>query len=388
MVDVLVIGSGIAGTAAALALHKAGAWVSVYEAHPDSGADIGAFLTLAGNGMTALAQFGADKEVTRHGFRLTAMRLTDGSGAEIATSPLGRAEDPLSRYRCMRRAALCRALRSEARRRGIEVRHGRRLASAVETAGGVAATFSDGETVEGDLLVGADGLGSVVRPLIDPGSVPRRYAGQNIFYGYSTRADPPHTSERIEMIRGSASSFGYAVSPEGETSWFARLPGDELPTTEINGVPPEHWRRHLLDALRADTTPAADIVAATDGPAMVTNAYDLPVGGTWHTRRMLVIGDAAHAASPATGQGASMALEDAVVLAKALRDTDSIAAALSAYDRLRRVLVEGNTQRSAEMTRGTAHRGRVTPPNGSALKGDQHLDRHMAWHDRLPVADT
>ncbi|PSK88075.1 2-polyprenyl-6-methoxyphenol hydroxylase-like FAD-dependent oxidoreductase [Murinocardiopsis flavida] len=382
MVDVLVVGGGIAGTAAALALRKAGADVAVHEAHPDSGDDIGAFLTLAGNGMTALAQFGADAEVARHGFALTAMRVSDAGGAELATSPLGHPGDPLSRYRCLRRAALCRALRTEARRQGIPVHQGRRLSTAVERADGVTAAFADGSTATADLLVGADGLGSAVRPLIDPATVPRRYAGQNVFYGYATRADPPHEPERIEMIRGSGSSFGYAVSPEGETSWFARLPGPELSAAAIGGAAPGHWRRHLLEALAADATPAAAIVAATDGPAMVTNAYDLPVGGVWHTRRMVVIGDAAHAASPATGQGASMALEDAVVLAKALRDADGTAAALAAYDRRRRDLVEGNTRRSAQLTRSPAGR---PPPDRPSTTGDRPPDRHIAWDEPLPL---
>ncbi|MYR91732.1 monooxygenase, partial [Streptomyces sp. SID685] len=88
--------------------------------------------------------------------------------------------------------------------------------------------------------------------------------------------------------------------------------------------------------------PAAALVAGCPGPVMVTNATEMPLGARWHTGRVLLIGDAAHAASPATGQGASTALEDAVVLAKALRDLPDAARAFGAYERHRRPRVEHN----------------------------------------------
>jgi 2-polyprenyl-6-methoxyphenol hydroxylase-like FAD-dependent oxidoreductase len=82
---------------------------------------------------------------------------------------------------------------------------------------------------------------------------------------------------------------------------------------------------------------------------LVTNAYDLANVRVWHRDRAVIIGDAAHAASPATGQGASMALEDAVALAEAVRDADGIDAALVAYEERRREPVEANTAASARM---------------------------------------
>ncbi|MFB9839687.1 FAD-dependent monooxygenase, partial [Actinoallomurus acaciae] len=89
------------------------------------------------------------------------------------------------------------------------------------------------------------------------------------------------------------------------------------------------------------------------------------------------IGDAAHAASPATGQGASMAMEDAVVLAKALRDAPSTEAALEAYERLRRPRVELNTATSARLTAGRAPAGR--PGTGPAGVPDEEVVRTLDW---------
>jgi 2-polyprenyl-6-methoxyphenol hydroxylase-like FAD-dependent oxidoreductase len=373
---ILIIGGGIAGAAAALALQKAGHEPVVYEAHPDSGEDLGAFLTLADNGMRALGQIDAAQLVADIGFPLTALRLIDASGAELADSPLGEHDHPLAQYRCMRRADLAVTLQREVERRGITIRHGSRLESLSEDSAGVTARFADGNSATGDLLVGADGLNSTVRSLIGADAVPPRYAGQRVFYGYTAKAQPGE-SEYITMIRGSTAVFGYASSPGGETFWFARVADAPLLADEIAATTPRRWHDQLVPLLRPDATPAADIVEATDEQLMVTNACDLPLGMAWRTSRTLIIGDAAHAASPATGQGASTALEDAVVLAKALRDAPAMEAALSAYERLRRPRVEHNVVVSAEMTAGRR-------PSQSAPLTDEELMRQLDWTIPLP----
>ena len=428
MSRILIIGGGIAGTAAALALRKAGREAVVFEAHPRTGQDIGAFLTLASNGMRALIQTGAAEAVA--GFGLTRMQIVDGAGAEVADVPLGEHGHPLAGYRCMRRAELTSALQAEARRRGIEIRHGARLTSVKESDAGVTAAFADGSSASGDLLIGADGLGSTTRSLIDAAAPGPRFAGQRVFYGYTTAAAPPSAPERITMIRGSAAAFGYTVSPSGETFWFARVSGEPASAREIAETTPAQWRERLVPLLRRDATPAADIVAATGAELMLTNAWDLPLGLRWRTGRTLIIGDAAHAASPATGQGASMALEDAVVLAKALRETGTHApeAALETYERLRRPRVERNIVVSGRLTGGGppaggrsggpgVEAGRASGegpsggpgsrpgegsgggPNGSAARPaqapdrrpgapDEELIRLLDWDLPLPAADN
>jgi 2-polyprenyl-6-methoxyphenol hydroxylase-like FAD-dependent oxidoreductase len=382
-VRVLIIGGGIAGTAAALALHQAGFEPAVYEAHPDNGEDLGAFLTLASNGMRALGSIGAAEVVAERGFPLTRLRLIDASGATLADSPLGEPEGPLTRYRCLRRADLALALQQEAQRRGIPLIHGARLSSLTEDTAGITATFTDGQTASGGLLIGADGLNSTVRSLISPAEP--RYAGQRVFYGYTTEAATAVSSapEAITMLRGSQSAFGYACSPGGETFWFARVSGPRASADEIATVSPADWRTTLVPLLQPDDTPAADIVAATSDQLMVTNAVDLPLGLRWHTARAVLIGDAAHAASPATGQGASMALEDAVILAKALRDAPTTAAALDTFDRIRRPRVENNIAASAALSAGR-------PPTGSGDRPpaltNEELIRQLSWTTPLSSA--
>lgn len=388
---ILIIGAGIAGSAAALALHRAGFAPEVHEAHPDGGEDLGAFLTLASNGMRALGSVAAARSVAERGFPLATLRLLDATGTELANAPLGEPDDPLTRYRCLRRADLAAALRQEVQRRGIPITHGARFRTLTEDAGGVTASFADGRTATGDLLIGADGLNSAVRSVISPAEP--RYAGQKVFYGYTagpvaTASLEPVPTATITMIRGSASAFGYARSPAGETFWFARVTGPRATTEEIATTTPDQWRAHLKPLLRPDSTPAAAIVEATDR-LMVTNALDLPLGLPWHTHRALIIGDAAHAASPATGQGASMALEDAVILAKALRDAPTTASALATFDRLRRPRVENNITASAALSAGRtpparardADRDGGRPPSLT----DDELRRQLDWTTPLPT---
>ncbi|MFG2796693.1 FAD-dependent oxidoreductase [Streptomyces pseudovenezuelae] len=379
MARVLVIGGGIAGTATALALHKAGFEAVVHEAHPDSAEDIGAFLTLASNGMRALAQLDASAAVTAIGFPLTSLRLLDDTGTEQAHAPMGEVSDPLLHYRCLRRGDLNTALQAEAGRRGVTVRHGARLVSVEEGPDQVTAHFADGTTATGDLLIGADGLNSAVRRSVSPGTRPC-HAGQYVFYGYTRTASPPGADACITMVRGSGAAFGYAVSPDGETYWFARVTGDPLPAEELAQGTPARWRDLLLPLLRKDATPAAELVAATGEELMVTNATEIPTGTPWRSGRILLIGDAAHAASPATGQGASMALEDAVVLAKSLRDAPDPDAALTLYETLRRPRVEHNITVSGNISRGTP------TPSAAARPSDEDLARLLEWDTDLWAA--
>ncbi|MEW2560581.1 FAD-dependent oxidoreductase [Streptomyces griseorubiginosus] len=380
MARVLVIGGGVAGTATALALHKAGFEAEVHEAHPDSAEDIGAFLTMASNGMRALAQLDASAAVTAVGFPLTSLRLLDDRGTELAHAPMGEVSDPVLTYRCLRRGELNTALQTEAARRGIPVRHGARLTSVEDGPDGVTARFTDGGTASGDLLIGADGLHSAVRRSISPTTRPFP-SGQYVFYGYTRAAAPSGPEACITMVRGSGAAFGYAVSPDGETYWFARVNGDPLTAEELAQGTPAHWRELLLPLLRADAGPAADLVAATGEDLMVTNATEIPTGTPWRSGRTLLIGDAAHAASPATGQGASMALEDAVVLAKSLRDAPDTDSALALYEELRRPRVEHNITVSGNISRGTH-----TPSTAPRPAPDEELARLLDWDTDLWAA--
>jgi 2-polyprenyl-6-methoxyphenol hydroxylase-like FAD-dependent oxidoreductase len=368
----LIIGGGVAGPAAALALHKAGWQASVHEAYPIGGDDVGAFLTIMNNGMDALAAVDAAEAVTAVSFPATTVEFLSGSGRLLAKQHIaGRVEtrhDP----RTMRRAALYRALTEQARRRGISVTNGQRLVDAVSEGERVRAIFEDGSEAVGDVLIGADGIHSRVRTLIDPAAPQPRYTGLNVLYGYTDDPSLPVSTDAYRMIQGKRAFFGYTTSPEGETYWFARLPGPELSRERIAATTADGWRRKAAEFFMADTAPSRRIIEATWEEIIGGNAYDVPSTPRWHRDAMVLVGDAAHAASPAAGQGASMALEDAVVLAKCLRDRPRDEA-FAAYERIRRERVE-------RLVATSDNDGR-SPDSGDEVLAEQLNDRQQsrAW---------
>jgi 2-polyprenyl-6-methoxyphenol hydroxylase-like FAD-dependent oxidoreductase len=233
-------------------------------------------------------------------------------------------------------------LRDEAVRRGISIEYGKRLAGAENLPrGGVVARFNDGTEAEGDLLIGADGLQSRTRRIIDPAAPEARYVGLLNTGGFVSGLSVPAEPGVMNFVFGKRCFFGYVLNPNGEVWWFANPPSTrELSHAELAAITPEQWRARLLDLFAGDVTPAVAIIRATPEIAAGWNTHDFPRVPTWHKGRMIIIGDAAHAASPASGQGAAMAFEDAVVLAKCLRDRPDIATAFTAYEGLRRERVE------------------------------------------------
>jgi 2-polyprenyl-6-methoxyphenol hydroxylase-like FAD-dependent oxidoreductase len=123
--------------------------------------------------------------------------------------------------------------------------------------------------------------------------------------------------------------------------WFANpARRDEPDPAALATVPPDEWRRELRELFRCDTVPALELIDRTEHISAGWVTYDLPSVPIWHSRRVVLVGDAAHAVSPSSGQGASLAIEDAVVLAKCLRDVPGTEAAFRRYHSLRRDRVE------------------------------------------------
>jgi 2-polyprenyl-6-methoxyphenol hydroxylase-like FAD-dependent oxidoreductase len=360
MVRALVIGGGITGAATAMALRKAGFDAVVYEAYATGADDIGAFLTIMPNGLSALRAIDAERVVVDNSFPARSIEVFR-AGKRIGARPL-EGSPGAGGPRTLKRSRLYRALHDEAARRGIRIEHGRRLVDAVVTdAGGVRASFADGSAAEGDLLVGADGIHSTTRTIIDPDAPTPRYTGLNVLYGYTSGTSFPAATDSYRMLYGARAFFGYTTAPDGETWWFARLPREEA-SGETSG---ERWRLLAMDALAGDDSPAAEIVRATAGEDVRGGgSYDVPSTPNWYRGPLVLAGDAAHAASPAAAQGASMAVEDSVVLAKCLRDLPDLDRALRAYVRLRRERVERLVAASAEQAQ-RASPGRL----GRALRG-------------------
>jgi 2-polyprenyl-6-methoxyphenol hydroxylase-like FAD-dependent oxidoreductase len=159
--------------------------------------------------------------------------------------------------------------------------------------------------------------------------------------GYATGVRVPGEPQVMNMIFGKRCFFGYTAMRNGEVWWFANPPRATEPTPEeLARITPDEWRAYLNELFADDAGPALEIIANTPDIFLGWNTYDLPKVPRWHNERMIIIGDAAHATTPSSGQGASMAIEDALVLAQCLRDLPEISAAFTRYEALRRKRVE------------------------------------------------
>lgn len=337
MIRALVIGSGIAGMATAMALRHAGMEAAVYESRVSGADGEGAFLTIMANGLDALRAIDADGVVLGNSFASRDVHMRNGRNRRLGVLSIP-APDPARGPRTMRRADLYRALSEEARRRGVPVEYGRRLAGADLSTGGVTALFADGTRAGADLLIGADGVQSVTRTLIHPGAPRPAYTGWNIVFGLVSYVPVDGGRDSYYMYFGRRASCGHTVSPDGETWWFANIPGAER---ALASIPPARLRERLTELFAGDRIPTVQAIAATeDAQITATPCYQLLSVPTWSRAGMTLVGDALHVASPVTTQGASLAIEDAVTLARCLRDLPDATTAFTAYERLRRERVE------------------------------------------------
>jgi FAD-dependent urate hydroxylase len=340
MQTAIVAGGGIAGSVTAIALRRAGFDPAVYEEYDRSADGVGTFLTLASNGVDALRSVGIADRVLTESFETPTMRFVSAGGSVLAEVPLGSPEAATT-SRTVKRSSLYSALRDEAVRAGVPVHYGKRLVDAHESAGGVVALFEDGTSATADVLVGADGLRSRTRTLVDPGAPPARYVGMLNVGGYARGVDVQSEPGVMHMVFGRRCFFGYVLHPDGEVWWFANPSSpDEQHGRAMSAMPLPAWREYLLGLFSGDDSPAVELIRATPGLRTGWSTFDFPTVPKWHSDRMVIVGDAAHATSPSSGQGASQAIEDAVVLARCLRDVEPVPLALATFESLRRERVE------------------------------------------------
>jgi 2-polyprenyl-6-methoxyphenol hydroxylase-like FAD-dependent oxidoreductase len=346
---VIVIGAGIAGPAVALFLKRLGADVTVFEAHGPC-ADIGAALGVAPNGMTVLDHLGLADAVVTAGSPIERFEFQTGNGRRLGTM----AYAPRGRYRftgiSLGRPKLNAIMTQALHDQGVSVVYNKRLSGITQDARGVLARFTDGGEVWGDILVGADGIRSAVRALAMPAAPNPAFTGLVGCGGFVPRSVMrnvlgPDRQTTMGFAFGRAGFFGYALGDQTEEKgayWWNALPFEH---------PPNRSEREALSGRAGiETFLASDphwsgavrtIVEATTHPLGPFDLYDVATLPRWWSERVVLMGDAAHAVSPHAGQGASMALEDAIVLAKVLRDNEnSPQAAFRAYEANRRPRAE------------------------------------------------
>jgi 2-polyprenyl-6-methoxyphenol hydroxylase-like FAD-dependent oxidoreductase len=353
----LVIGGGIAGPVAATALAMAGIDAAMYEARPADPASangIGGSLALEPNGLAALQIVTADDDVRAAAAPITrsVMSIASRPGREMPT-PQG-----LGPRQLVDRGALHRILRERAERAGVRIEYAKKVIRVDERPDGVTAHFADGTNASADVLIGADGVHSTVRRLIDPAAPGARYLGLLGFEGIVE--DAPDTAAlepgTMTFAFGRRAYYLYWKRPDGRIGWGANLPSPQyLSLKEARAVPAEDWL-HTLRTTYANDVPGARLAAETTGETLqaVGGLHIMPPVPHWHRGRMVLVGDAVHAPSNSTGQGASLAMESAIQLTRCLRDLPDVPSAFAAYDRLRRPRVEKIAARGARISHAKA----------------------------------
>ena len=290
---------------------------------------------------------------------------------------------------CARRAnllaALSSALPAECIRTGREFERFEHLEHIKQKPSGVRVWFADGSSADHDALVGADGLRSRVRQQLF-GRIEPVYRGYTVWRGVAQLRYKIRRGANIQEANsetwGRGQRFGILDTGDGHITWYATAN-----VSRDHRDAPEGRREELLRLFRGWHDPIANLIAATDETAILKNgACDLPPLRRWGSGRVTLLGDAAHPCTPNLGQGGCMAIEDAAVLAKSLREEDSVEAALRAYEALRRRRTRHIQQRSLLMGRigqwesdlMVAGRGMVTsllPP----WLFERNLRRVYAW---------
>lgn len=350
--DVAVVGGGICGLTAALALERRGWTPTVYEA-ASAYRPVGAGLLLQTNALLVFDRLGIADRVEDAGVPLSGSVIRSSGGRVLKRFDLDgveRAEFDRG-FVAVHRAALQRLLLDEL---DAAVETGT-ACEAVETPGSPTVRFADGTRVRPDVVVGADGIDSAVRETVDPGVAPRTLDG--VVYRAVVEADVPEEwRARGVEVWGEGSYVGGAPLDDDRFYWFATAP------EPFTADPADHERAvpALRERFAGYPDPVPAVVDSLDAEDVFrTDLRDVPRLDRWHRGSVVLAGDAAHAMLPFAGQGAAQAVEDALTLAHALDVRDDPTAAFEVFATERRPRADGIRAESRRLGRLGAVRSRV-----------------------------
>lgn len=322
--EFLIAGGGIGGMAAALALHRAGLKVTVFERAPAFG-EVGAGISVWPNASRVLQSLGVLEPLLARGEAVTHFDLKRPDGSFISTISMAGYDTPAL---CVHRADLHRVLFEPLP--SSSLKPDQTLQSFAQDDDQVTATFTSGLVARAAGLIGADGINSVIRAQLH-GAAPPVYRGYRIWRGIAP--DPGGLVRgHISETWGSGRRFGIMPIGQGRICWYATH----------NGRPglsdaPEGRAAEVQRLFRGWHDPISTLIAATRPADIIkTDACDRNPLRHWAVGRVTLLGDAAHPITPNVGQGACMAIEDAACLAKFLPGSPDVAANFRAYEDLRR----------------------------------------------------
>jgi salicylate hydroxylase len=371
----VVVGGGLGGIAAALALARAGIDVGVYE-QAQQLAEVGAGVSLAPNGLRMLERLGVGEQVRRAGARYVSaqLRFSDGRAVRHEPDQFTRPGQNIGIHRADLLALLAGQLPPGT------VRTGRRCTGFRQDGGSATAVFADGTTATADVVIGADGIHSVLQGFVVAPAQPV-FSGVVAYRGLVPRV-AGYPADALRMWVGQSKHFLVFPVRAGELLNYVGFVPSGAEVRESWSAPGDPA---ALAAHFAGWDPViGEVIAAITGPGGTGfrwGMYDRAPLPKWSSGRLTLLGDAAHPMLPHLGQGVNQALEDAVTLATLLGAGDGPAGvprALAAYEGLRR-------DRTARVQLGSRRQGAGWDSSGSELVDRRWIYDYDAWAEAIAL---
>ncbi|MDZ8049968.1 MAG: FAD-dependent oxidoreductase [Aulosira sp. ZfuVER01] len=350
---IIIVGGGIGGAATAFALNRAGFDVTVYE-RTSQLREVGAGIALWANATHVLKSFGLLEDAIRVGNPLTNYQFNSQSGKELVNIAVNGFDLPVLG---IHRADLHALLWSNVPREKFVLGQ---LFERFEQAGDkIQAYFASGLTVDGDALIGADGLKSRVRAVLFSDNPPI-YRNFTTWRGLTDYIPSGFNSSYIKEFFGSGKAFGFMMLGKNRMYWYAAAKAPEAQPDSALG------RKRELEQMFQDWFPSIpELIAATDEANILkTDLYDRIPSRPWGKQNVTLLGDAAHPMLPTLGQGACMALEDALIITKCLQAQSDPTSAFQQYESQR----FSRTKSIVEQSLRSGKMGELENPYAVALR--------------------
>ncbi len=349
---ILIVGGGIGGMVAAVALRQRDFDVEIVEVNPRWDVYGVGIIQLA-NALRALASVGLADQALAAGFGMNTLSFYDHEGHLLYTIPQPQLAGPhYPAANALTRSRLHKLLQGAVRKVGAPVRVGVTVSELQQKDDAVEVTFTDQTSGRYDLVIGADGLRSLIRSLVFGTAYQPGYAGQMCW-----RYNVPRPSE--------VDNFQLFLGPSGNKAGFIPLAPDLMyllltdTQRESDGswprIPQERLAEVFRERLMEFGGPVATIrdTFITDSSQVVLRPFEtILVPPPWYRGRIVLVGDAAHAMTAHIAQGAAMAIEDAVVLAEEVASKPTLLKALDGYTERRYERCKTLVEISMELCRG------------------------------------
>ncbi|PRS25141.1 hypothetical protein C6W25_00125 [Bacillus halotolerans] len=321
---VLIIGGGIAGVAMGIFLKKQGISSSVYESYPIK-KDAGAAFGISPNGMDVLEALGLKQEVLRNSWSIKNVEMHNMYGTVMSTINLVDEDNNYYPMQYMTRSNLMSILLEKAQDEGVCIHYGKKLINLHQDETLVTAFFEDGTQETGTELIGADGIHSKTRQNIF-NQCSMVYAGYSIIQGIVSSKDLCGKDNEgfIGYAKGN-NSMMIARCHSGDIEnyhWLCFVFSDrKISSKELEQKTSEELRIELLKLFKDWSDPIPSMIE-NSSQIHARSRFEFKSLENWSENRVVLIGDALHGISPITGQGVSLALEDAMYLSKLMSEHD------------------------------------------------------------------